>query len=144
MRTIIRFQDHGQDFNEWDIQNGIVTDSRPFQAWIWSGRVVMNEAEIGPGVFIKLNGGLEIKYPLVSVKREQPVQPARVNLERLSKAACGIISASVDHVKLSLSHRNNPYILQEVLLYLADHNEQKTKFELVRARLLKITKKEAA
>lgn len=140
MRTIIRFEDHGQDFCEWDIQNGIVTDSRPFQSTLWNGRIVMNEAELTPGGFVKLNGGLEIKYRLVSVKRDQLVQSEGIKLERLCKSAHDMICTSVDDVKSGLSFRHDQSVLQEVLAYLADHKEQKTKFKIVRAYLLKITK----
>ncbi len=39
----ITFEDRGQDFLEWDIdENGVVVDVRPFQAGIWKGKLVSN------------------------------------------------------------------------------------------------------
>lgn len=36
--TTVHFEDHGQDFLEWDVdENGTVTDCRPFQASTWVG-----------------------------------------------------------------------------------------------------------
>lgn len=43
----ITFEDRGQDFLEWDIdEDGVVVDSRPFQAGIWRGTFV-SDIKIG-------------------------------------------------------------------------------------------------
>ncbi|MNN55817.1 hypothetical protein D3C81_1707110 [compost metagenome] len=48
MQTIY-FEDQGQDFLEWDIdRNGVVVDSRPFQAEVWCGAVVQSLAVGSP------------------------------------------------------------------------------------------------
>ena len=36
----VYFEDDGQDFLEWDIQDGKVVDCRPFQGWVWNGTQV--------------------------------------------------------------------------------------------------------
>lgn len=42
METIF-FEDKGQDFLEWDVdEHGVVVDSRPFQRLIWQGNLVSN------------------------------------------------------------------------------------------------------
>jgi hypothetical protein len=40
----VYFEDDGQDFLEWDIQDGKVVDCRPFQSWCWNGTLVHNYA----------------------------------------------------------------------------------------------------
>ena len=44
----VHLEDHGQDFLEWDIVNGVVVDCRPCQAWLWNGTRVHN-TKIQPG-----------------------------------------------------------------------------------------------
>ena len=44
----VHFEDEGQDFLEWDIENGEVVACRPFQDWLWKGTKVHN-TEIRPG-----------------------------------------------------------------------------------------------
>lgn len=45
----IFFEDDGQDFLEWDInEEGEVVACRPFQGWVWIGTKVNNE-DIKPG-----------------------------------------------------------------------------------------------
>ncbi len=39
----VYFEDHGQDFLEWDIKDGKVVACRPFQAGVWVGTVVHNK-----------------------------------------------------------------------------------------------------
>jgi len=38
----VYFEDDGQDFLEWDIEDGKVIRCRPFQAWVWNGTLVHN------------------------------------------------------------------------------------------------------
>jgi len=47
MQTIY-LEDCGQDFLEWDIEDGIVVGCRPFQGWLWNGTEVHN-TNIKPG-----------------------------------------------------------------------------------------------
>lgn len=62
MKTIY-FQDNGQDFTHWQIDDkGMVVDSQPFQAHIWTGCKVLNHAIIQPGdeVYLQLKDGHEM------------------------------------------------------------------------------------
>ncbi len=75
MKTIY-FEDHGQDFLEWDIDDeGFVVDCRPAQSDIWNGHHVLNHSSLKKGdkVLRDHEDGTtdEIKYPLekVSLKR---------------------------------------------------------------------------
>ncbi len=65
----VYLEDHGQDFLEWDIENGKVTGCRPFQGWLWIGTKVHNTI-IQPGdiLEITLKGGrTTLNYPVERV-----------------------------------------------------------------------------
>ena len=70
--TTITFEDHGQDFLEWDIVNGIVTDCRPCQASVWIGVRVLNR-RLGRGVLVRVQtkgaAALTMNYPIVKVRK---------------------------------------------------------------------------
>lgn len=38
----VEFTNRGQDFTEWDIDDGVVVACRPFQEWVWKGTKVHN------------------------------------------------------------------------------------------------------
>lgn len=67
----IHFEDHGQDFLEWDIDaHGVVTDCRPTQAWCWKGNVLVNDAVPGGIVaYVSTADGERhtIRYPVAKV-----------------------------------------------------------------------------
>ncbi|MCK5235903.1 MAG: hypothetical protein KAR06_02870 [Deltaproteobacteria bacterium] len=68
----VYLEDHGQDFLEWDIEDGVVVACRPFQDWFWKGTRVHND-DIKPGdiLFITLRKGMTmttLKYPVERVK----------------------------------------------------------------------------
>lgn len=44
----VTLEDQGQDFLEWNIENGVVVGCRPFQEGVWKGTRVLNE-KIEPG-----------------------------------------------------------------------------------------------
>jgi len=50
----VYFEDHGQDFLEWDIEDGKVVGCRPFQEWLWKGTLVHNTS-IQPGDFLEIS-----------------------------------------------------------------------------------------
>lgn len=52
MQTII-LEDHGQDFLEWDVENGVVVCCRPFQGDVWIGTKVHN-TNIQPGDILEI------------------------------------------------------------------------------------------
>jgi hypothetical protein len=70
MITTITFEDHGQDFLEWDIdENGKVIDCRPFQFSVWS-KVTVTNKEFKVGGRVKYTGmGLSgrINYPIAEI-----------------------------------------------------------------------------
>lgn len=51
-KVTIHFRDDGQDFLEWTVDNGIVTDS-DLQAWVWVGTKVLNK-EVEPGCSLQV------------------------------------------------------------------------------------------
>lgn len=77
--TTITFEDHGQDFLEWDLDvQGKVIECRPFQAGVWCGRTVINAKyrdEMRKGGKVVLDNGNNIRYPLVKVQRFKGAQP---------------------------------------------------------------------
>jgi len=68
----VELEDHGQDFLEWDIEDGVVVDCRPFQGWLWNGTRVHND-HIIPGTILDITpvtGGhpTTLNYPVKEVK----------------------------------------------------------------------------
>jgi len=50
MNKIIEFEDQGQDFTTWEIdENGLIVDCKPFQASVWCGGIVPNHARLRAG-----------------------------------------------------------------------------------------------
>ncbi len=73
MKHTIEFEDHGQDFLEWDIIDGVVADCRPFQGFVWNGtKVDMTKAAEGQRLPIITKRGESrlIMYPVVAISRE--------------------------------------------------------------------------
>lgn len=70
MQTV-SFEDHGQDFLEWDIKDGEVVACRPFQAWLWNG-VKVHNIDISPGDILQFTDkdGVcrTLNYPVERVK----------------------------------------------------------------------------
>ena len=69
----ITFEDHGQDFLQWDIKDRKVVACRPFQADLWLGSEVLTFPEVGKTVEISMPrvvGGrrMWVKYPLAKVE----------------------------------------------------------------------------
>jgi hypothetical protein len=51
----IRFQDNGQDFLTWQIdEQGNVVDCQPFQAFVWVGCIVLNHATLKAGEKVEI------------------------------------------------------------------------------------------
>ena len=47
-KHIIHFEDNGQDFLQFTVENGVVTEAKPFQTDIWKGAYIPVDAlEIG-------------------------------------------------------------------------------------------------
>jgi hypothetical protein len=70
-KITVEFEDHGQDFLEWDIVNDEVVDCRPFQGWVWKGSKILN-LSTGPGdnlMIIPPKGDrMLMKEPIAKVK----------------------------------------------------------------------------
>jgi hypothetical protein len=70
--TIIKitFEDHGQEFLEWVIRmdTGAVISCTPFQQWVWVGKLVDRSQTFSVGNKVRLCGGGEILYPIVSAQ----------------------------------------------------------------------------
>ena len=64
----IAFEDHSQDFLEWDVKDGVVVACRPFQEWAWKGTKVdmtkAQESQLWP--IITLSGATKVIQYLVS------------------------------------------------------------------------------
>ena len=52
MQTVT-FKDQGQDFLEWDIENGVVVGCRPFQSRVWVYTRIHN-TDIQPGDHLRI------------------------------------------------------------------------------------------
>lgn len=72
----IEFEDHGQDFLFWDVdQKGVVIGCEPFQASIWGGKQITNftSIQVGSHPQIKIDGvDTPIKYEIISMSLLTP------------------------------------------------------------------------
>ena len=68
----IHFEDHGQDFLSWDIdENGTIIKSGPFQDWVWKGKVVkMETLKVGQKLSYISHGvyEMDIRYPVEKIE----------------------------------------------------------------------------
>lgn len=72
----ITFEDHGQDFLEWDLDTaGKVIECRPFQAGIWCGRHVVNHKSLKKGAYVILDDMRTVNYPPTKVQRFKAAKP---------------------------------------------------------------------
>jgi len=74
MKHTIKFKDHGQDFLEWDVKDGVVVACRPFQAWAWKRtKVDMTKAKEGQLLPIITTSGeaMTIKHPIAEIRKER-------------------------------------------------------------------------
>lgn len=63
-------EDNGQDFLEFDIQEGRIVETRPLQGWVWNGKRVIDE-HISVGDFISIwtsEGSRNLLYPVIEVR----------------------------------------------------------------------------
>ena len=69
------FEDHGQDFPEWDIEDGVVVACRPLQDWVWNGTRVHNETILKGdilGITTKNHPSrTTLNYPVERVKKHK-------------------------------------------------------------------------
>ena len=72
IRTIV-FEDRGQDFLEWDIQGIYILACRPFQAWLWTQKLITNSDELEVGGCVELyshEGSRKINYKIIEIKEK--------------------------------------------------------------------------
>jgi len=69
----VYLENHGQDFLEWDIEDGVVVGCRPFQESVWVGTEVYNP-DIKPGQYliVTTSDGLprQLLYPVEKVEEK--------------------------------------------------------------------------
>ncbi len=72
--TTIFFEDDGQDFLEWDVdENGLVIDSRPFQGAMWaSGNLFLDLESLVVGGFPTFNRDGVAKFIKHRIERIVP------------------------------------------------------------------------
>jgi hypothetical protein len=75
MKTIV-FEDCGQDFLEWDLDDeGTVIDCRPFQSWLWKGSRIAypDPLKVGDQPEVETSEGryLTLKYQIIEIKENQ-------------------------------------------------------------------------
>ena len=95
----VTFEDHGQDFLEWDIQDGKVIACRPFQAGIWVGLEIHSTPVPREQLRIKNHDGklTWIKYPLTKIKpmasaRSDKVSKSVLNSKVVARGAKALLA----------------------------------------------------
>jgi len=77
----VYLEDHGQDFLVWDIKDGVVVESYPYQGWLWNGTKIINE-EFGPGdqlIIQRPNSVvMMLNYPVEKIEYIPDVEKASV------------------------------------------------------------------
>lgn len=70
--TRLHFEDQGQDFLSWDIDDlGVVTDCAPFQAHVWVGSVLdLPLPEVGERPYFETKHGdyLQLNYRIEKIE----------------------------------------------------------------------------
>ena len=74
IKHTIVFEDHGQDFLEWDVIDGVVVDCRPFQGFVWKGtkvdRTKAAEGQLLP-IITKRGERRVVMYPVIAMSRTE-------------------------------------------------------------------------
>lgn len=78
----VELVDAGQDFLEFDIRAGRIVDTRPFQAFAWNGKLVLNESiAIGDHIDLKFSEGPRtVLYPVIAIRPLAKVQIAPLDV----------------------------------------------------------------
>lgn len=77
----IEFEDHGQDFLHWYVQNRIVIDCTPFQKRIWCGNRIAKVPAVGQLVrFLSRHTGkyMNVQYVVTKVEQCSEEQAAEI------------------------------------------------------------------
>ena len=90
-KYIIEFEDFGQDFLRWFIdEDGYVIDSQPFQRSIWAGHFTIPEtAKVGEKLAIWIGRESYVNYPIksIEIKNKEVKQEAMQSQARHSSQA---------------------------------------------------------
>jgi hypothetical protein len=101
-QVIIHFQDQGQDFLRWQVDEaGVVTGSWPFQKQVWSGLQITNLSKLKADELVHHNRFGEdgsIRYPIKAVVPFAPVE-VTVRLD-----GDGYVTSSYKGFKVSCTH----------------------------------------
>ncbi len=87
MKTVY-LVDQGQDFLEWDIEDGKVIACRPFQGWVWEGTEVHN-IEIQPGDILEITTPrgkrTTLNHPVERVEEHQQEETLHARITKLNE-----------------------------------------------------------
>lgn len=67
----VTFEEHGQDFSQWTIVDGVVVDSYVFQTSAWGGTKILNEPKVGSKLKIRTKYSKEdseLRYPVKQIE----------------------------------------------------------------------------
>lgn len=74
MNTVLTFDDQGQDFLRWVLDEcGIVIGCEPFQESIWNGVRVLDFQNLTEGDLVSIETKTDVrtlKYPLIGITQE--------------------------------------------------------------------------
>lgn len=77
----IDFEDNGQDFLTWYVQNRVIIDCGPYQRRVWCGHRIAKLPAVGEQVrYLSRQVGkfVDIKYPVVAVEQLTEEQSAEI------------------------------------------------------------------
>lgn len=74
--TTLHFEDRGQDFLEWDVDDqGVVVACRPFQEWVWNGSLMLDHPDFRIGTapaYVNSDGQIRtLNYRIVKIERSE-------------------------------------------------------------------------
>ncbi len=110
--SIVEFADNGQDFLHWVVNaEGVVIDSRPFQADVWRGLKVTNLAQLKAGGVIEYRHHGRAGCISHLVRSVVPVVPTEVAVR--ANGIAGYVTSSVRGKKVSCTH-SDEYAVQQL------------------------------
>lgn len=122
-KTLIQFEDHGQDFLWWVVDEaGKVIDCGPFQGFVWLGFTVTNLHLVKPGVLVLCSRHGEfvsvVRYPAALVMPLEPID----TLVRMQ--GDGYVTATVKGKRSSCTSSAREAVLSLGRKVFQDHFDQ--------------------
>lgn len=100
--VIIHFQDQGQDFLRWQVDEaGVVISSWPFQQQVWAGLQVTNLAKLKKDELVRHNRFDEEGSIRIPVKAVVPLAPVEVTVRQDGD---GYVTSTFKGFKVSCTH----------------------------------------